>query len=54
MKRVNIHNAKTHLSSRLVPVGTRKRRLGLMKGKFKTPPNYDSPLPKDFLRAFEA
>lgn len=74
MKKVNIYEAKTHLSSlvneaaageeivisragkpvvKLVPVGRVKRKLGLLKGKWKVPLDFDAPLPEDIQASFE-
>ncbi len=42
--------------AKLVPLGvpTRSRiRLGLMKGEFVEPPDFDDPLPEDLLAMFE-
>ena len=76
MIRLNIHEAKTHLSrylprlakgeiillcKRNVPIAeirplhpprTRKRPIGLDKGKFKVPKEFFDPLPDELLRAF--
>jgi prevent-host-death family protein len=75
MVRVNVHDAKTHLSrllrrvvggeeilitragepiARLVPLERPgPRQLGRDRGLFKTPEDFDAPLPDDVLRAFE-
>lgn len=39
--------------AKLVALGGRKRRLGLLAGKFKVPADFDAPLPDDVLSAFE-
>ncbi len=76
MIRLNIHEAKTHLSrylprlakgetiilcKRNVPIAeirplppppTKKRPIGLDKGKFKVPKEFFDPLPDELLRAF--
>lgn len=79
-KIVNIHNAKTNLSSliaeveageeiviaragkpvaKLVAVGAKRkarpnRRPGFLKGKIRIGADFDAPLPRDFLAAFES
>ncbi|MBX3130419.1 MAG: type II toxin-antitoxin system Phd/YefM family antitoxin [Polyangiaceae bacterium] len=75
MAKVNVHEAKTHLSrllarveageeiviakgdrpvARLVPYILRpRRRFGLDQGRFAVPEDFDAPLPKDLLEAFE-
>lgn len=76
MNKINIHQAKTHLSrlvdraaggeeiviakagkplARLVPyVKTGEpRRPGSMRGKFRVKKNFDQPLPKELLAAFQ-
>ncbi len=76
MIRLNIHEAKTHLSrylprlakgeiillcKRNVPIAeirplppprTKKRPIGLDKGKFTVPKEFFDPLPDELLRAF--
>ena len=75
-KRVNIHEAKTHLSRLLARVGNgeeviiskagkpiarivpladkaKKRIPGSAKGKVVIKKNFDAPLPKHILKAFE-
>ncbi len=76
MIRLNIHEAKTHLSAYLkrlsqgetillckrnIPIAeirplppprTKKRPLGLAKGKFKVPKEFFAPLPPDVLKSF--
>lgn len=76
MRRVNMHEAKTHFSklvdavcqgneiviamagkrvARLCPLEkTRKRRIGVLKGKLKIADDFDSPLPNAFLDDFES
>lgn len=39
--------------AKLVALGGRTRRLGLLAGKLKVPADFDSPLPDDVLSAFE-
>jgi prevent-host-death family protein len=69
MRKVNIHEAKTHLSrlvelarageeiiltragkpvARLVPLSRprRRRKLGLLRGRFTVPDDFDEPLPE--------
>jgi prevent-host-death family protein len=76
MKRVNVHEAKTHFSrlldrvqdgeefviakagrpvARLGPLARpgKKRRLGLLDGKFKVPDDFNKPLPDEVVAAFE-
>ena len=76
MTRLNIHEAKTHLSkllarvgngeeviiskagkpiAKLVPIAdkTKKRVPGSAKGKVIMEKNFDAPLPKHILKAFE-
>jgi prevent-host-death family protein len=76
MRKVNIYEAKTHLSqlvdeaasgrdvliaragrpvarlTRLAPT-TRRRRLGLLDGRFRIPDDFNRPLPEALRRAFE-
>ena len=61
MVEVGVHEAKTHLSrllrpvARLVPVErTGRRRLGMDRGRFVIPDDFDAPLPDDLLDAFES
>ena len=37
----------------LAPTGHEKRRLGLLAGRMKVSPEFDTPLPSDVLDAFE-
>ena len=76
MRRVNIHEAKTHLSrlvdevsageeiviakagkplARLIPFreARRRRKLGLLAGRFSVPDDFDAPLPPESLASFE-
>jgi len=76
MKKVNVHDAKTHFSrlldraeggeefviakagrpvARLGPLVRRgkKRRLGLLDGKFRIPDDFNDALPEAVLAAFE-
>ena len=77
MKRINVHDAKTHLSKYLkrvergesfllcrrnAPIAeirpvrrerTTSRPMGLAKGKFRVPPSFFKPLPRDLLHALE-
>ena len=39
--------------AKIVALGGRKRRLGLLAGRFKVPADFDSPLPDDVLSSFE-
>ena len=41
--------------ARLMPlaVASRRRRMGLLKGKIKIAENFDAPLPEEILRQFE-
>lgn len=39
--------------AKIVALGGRKRRLGILSGKFKVPADFDSPLPDDVLSSFE-
>ncbi len=39
--------------AKLVSLGRKKHRLGLLKGKFTVPADFDAPLPKGILSAFE-
>ena len=39
--------------AKLVSLGGRKHRLGALKGKLKVPSDFDAPLPKEILSAFE-
>lgn len=76
MKKINIYEAKTHLSqlveeaasgkdiviaragrpvarlTRLRETG-RKRRLGILDGRFRIPDDFNRPLPDAVLRSFE-
>ena len=75
MKRVNVHEAKTHLSrlldeveaggevivakagrpvARLAPIRDRgrRRKLGVLDGKFRIPDDFNAPLPPEVLAAF--
>ena len=41
-------------AARLVPfVATRRRRLGLLDGRFTIPDDFNAPMPESVLRAFE-
>ena len=41
-------------AARLVPfAATRRRRLGLLDGRFTIPDDFNAPMPKSVLRAFE-
>ena len=76
MEKVNVHEAKTHLSrlldraqqgeefviakagkpvARLGPLAAhgKKRRLGLLDGKFRIPDDFNDPLPEEVIGAFE-
>lgn len=76
MEKINVHDAKTHLSrlldraqegeefviakagkpvARLGPLtaSARKRRLGLLDGKFRIPDDFNEPLPDQVIAAFE-
>ncbi|MCC6472495.1 MAG: type II toxin-antitoxin system Phd/YefM family antitoxin [Burkholderiales bacterium] len=76
MEKINVHQAKTHLSrlleraqageefliakagkpvARLGPITPplKKRRLGILDGKFKIPDDFNRPLPEELLAAFE-
>jgi hypothetical protein len=48
MKKLNVHEAKTHLSQR-----KEKRPIGLAKGEFEVPPAFFDPFPDDILAGFE-
>lgn len=37
----------------LAPAEGKKRRLGLLAGRAKIPPNFDDPLPNEILESFE-
>lgn len=41
--------------ARLVPVrnSTKRRRLGLLAGKFRVPEDFDAPLPEEVIASFE-
>ena len=39
--------------AKLVPLGKRKRRLGILKGRLKVPADFDAPLPEGVLSSFE-
>lgn len=39
--------------AKLVALGGRKRRLGILAGKFKVPPDFDAPLPPGVQAEFE-
>ena len=39
--------------AKLVPLGGRKRRLEILKGKWTVPADFDAPLPEDALSSFE-
>lgn len=41
--------------ARLVPAGTtrKRRKLGVLAGKFSVPPDFDAPLPDDVVAEFE-
>lgn len=39
--------------AKLVSLGKKKHQLGILKGKFKVPVDFDAPLPKDVLSGFE-
>jgi prevent-host-death family protein len=43
-------------AAKLVPVTKprRRRRLGLLDGKFRVPDNFNAPLPESIIRAFES
>lgn len=76
LRKVNVHEAKTHLSRLLADVergveviiarsgrpvarlirfesATGERELGLDRGTFRVPENFDAPLPDDVLEDFE-
>lgn len=44
MEKVNVHDAKTQLSKR--------RRLGLLDGKFRIPRDFDAALPEAVIASF--
>ncbi|HZP88800.1 MAG TPA: type II toxin-antitoxin system prevent-host-death family antitoxin [Burkholderiales bacterium] len=39
--------------ARLLPLRGRRRRLGLLDGRFQIPDDFNAPLPDDLLEAFE-
>jgi len=39
--------------AKLVPFGKKKHQLGILKGKFKVPADFDAPLPDAILSTFE-
>lgn len=39
--------------AKIVPLGGKKRRLGILKGQSKVPADFDAPLPEDVLSSFE-
>jgi len=57
MIKLNIHEAKTHLSKYLERVAhspgrKAKRPLGLARGKFEVPPEFFLPLPDEIIDSF--